>query len=71
MLKTDILIIGSGLAGLTLALTLAEARNVTIVTKRGLPDGSRNWAQGDIAAVLDSHDSIQSQGDDTLIEGAG
>ena len=71
MLKTDILIIGSGLAGLTLALTLAEARNVTIVTKRGLPDGSSNWAQVGIAAVLDSHDSIQSHVDDTLIAGAG
>ncbi|MGL5987780.1 MAG: L-aspartate oxidase, partial [Burkholderiales bacterium] len=70
-MKTDILIIGSGLAGLTLALTLAEARNVTIVTKRGLPDGSSNWAQGGIAAVLDSHDSIQSHVDDTLIAGAG
>lgn len=71
MLKTDILIVGSGLAGLTLALKLAEQRQVTIVTKRALPDGSSNWAQGGIAAVLDSHDSVGTHVDDTLIAGAG
>ena len=71
MLKTDILIIGSGLAGLTLALKLAEQRHVTIVTKRALPDGSSNWAQGGIAAVLDSHDTVSAHVDDTLIAGAG
>lgn len=71
MLKTDILIIGSGLAGLTLAMKLADQRHVTIVTKRGLPDGSSNWAQGGIAAVLDAGDSVAAHVDDTLVAGAG
>ena len=48
----DTLIIGSGLAGLTLALNLAQNNKVGVITKRALLDGASGWAQGGIAAVL-------------------
>ncbi len=67
----DVLIIGSGLAGLTAALRLAPTHRVAIVTKRGISDGSSNWAQGGIAAVLAEGDSYTSHVDDTLVAGAG
>jgi len=67
----DVLIIGSGLAGLTAALRLAPTHRVAVVTKRGLSDGSSNWAQGGIAAVLAEGDSVQAHVDDTLVAGAG
>jgi hypothetical protein len=67
----DVLIIGSGLAGLTAALRLAPANRVAVVTKRGISDGSSNWAQGGIAAVLAEGDSYASHVDDTLVAGAG
>ncbi|GAO36276.1 L-aspartate oxidase [Sulfuricella sp. T08] len=67
----DVIIIGSGLAGMTLALNLAESQQVAIVTKRGLLDGASNWAQGGIAAVLADDDSIKAHISDTLIAGAG
>ncbi|MDP3483597.1 MAG: FAD-dependent oxidoreductase, partial [Sulfuricella sp.] len=67
----DVIIIGSGLAGMTLALNLAESRRVAIVTKRGVLDGASNWAQGGIAAVLADDDSIEAHISDTLIAGAG
>jgi len=50
-LKFDVLIIGSGLAGMTLALHLAETRKVGLITKRDLLEGSSSYAQGGIAAV--------------------
>jgi L-aspartate oxidase len=67
----EVLIIGSGLAGLTAALRLATTHRVAVVTKRGLSDGSSMWAQGGIAAVLAEGDSFQSHVDDTLVAGAG
>jgi L-aspartate oxidase len=67
----DVLIVGSGLAGLTTALHLAEQRRVGIVTKRKLLDGASDWAQGGIAAVLATDDSIEAHVQDTLIAGAG
>ncbi|WP_234266670.1 L-aspartate oxidase [Hydrogenophaga sp. NFH-34] len=67
----DVLIIGSGLAGLTAALRLAPTHRVAVVTKRGISDGSSSWAQGGIAAVLSAEDSFESHVQDTLIAGAG
>ena len=71
MLKFDVLIIGSGLAGMTLALHLAESRKVGLITKRDLLEGSSTYAQGGIAAVLDTEDSVEEHIRDTLIAGAG
>lgn len=71
MRSFDILIIGSGLAGMTMALQLAERHQVALVTKRALRDGGSGWAQGGIAAVLDDSDSIESHIRDTQIAGAG
>ncbi len=67
----DVLILGSGLAGQSLALRLAATHNVALVTKRKLEDSATAWAQGGIAAVLDTTDSIESHIDDTLVAGAG
>lgn len=67
----DVLIIGSGLAGLSLALRLAETKSVCIVSKREINDSASSWAQGGIAAVLRDDDSIESHIEDTLIAGAG
>lgn len=71
MLKFDTLIIGSGLAGLTLALKLAEHQKIGIITKRSLLDGASSWAQGGIAAVLSEEDSVATHIKDTEIAGAG
>lgn len=68
---SDVLIIGSGAAGLSLALRLADHCNVTILSKGPLNEGSTFYAQGGIAAVFDETDSIGSHVDDTLIAGAG
>ena len=67
----DVVIVGSGLAGLSVALHLAKTRKVAVITKRKLLDGASDWAQGGIAAVLDSHDSHEEHVSDTLIAGAG
>src|SRR3990172_2713066 len=69
--RFDVLIIGSGLAGLTLALHLAQQRKVGLVTKRQLLDGASSWAQGGIAAVLAGDDTTDSHIRDTQIAGAG
>ena len=71
MYSFDVLIVGSGLAGLTLALHLAETRRVGLITKRNLSDSSSNWAQGGIAGVLDTGDSVEAHIHDTLVAGAG
>ena len=67
----DVLIIGSGLAGQSLALQIADQRTVALVTKRGLEDSASSRAQGGIAAALDDRDSIRAHVKDTLIAGAG
>ena len=71
MLKYDALIIGSGLAGLSLALKLAEQQKVAVITKKSLLDGASAWAQGGIAAVLSPEDSWESHIQDTQIAGGG
>ena len=70
-MKFDVAIVGSGLAGLSVALHLAQTRKVAIISKRALLDGASNWAQGGIAAVLDSGDSHDQHISDTLIAGGG
>lgn len=67
----DVLIIGSGLAGQSLALRLAETKRVAIVTKKSIEDSASAWAQGGIAAVLDTADSLDAHIRDTHIAGAG
>lgn len=67
----DVLIIGSGLAGLTLALNLAKTLRVGVVTKKKLNDSASAWAQGGIAAVLSIEDSPDAHIRDTLMAGAG
>jgi len=67
----DVLIIGSGLSGLTLALQVADQKKVCIVSKRTINDSASSWAQGGIATVLNSDDSIENHVEDTLIAGAG
>ena len=70
-LHCDVLIIGSGAAGLSLALRLAEHQNVIVLSKGPMSEGSTFYAQGGIAAVFDETDSIASHVEDTLIAGAG
>ena len=70
-MKFDVAIVGSGLAGLSVALHLAQTRKVAIISKRTLLDGASSWAQGGIAAVLDSGDSHEQHVADTLVAGAG
>lgn len=67
----DILIIGSGAAGLTLALKSADFAKVAVISKGELSQGATFWAQGGIAAVLDDEDSIEDHIADTLDAGAG
>ena len=67
----DTLIIGSGCAGLSLALKLAPHAKIAILSKFSLTSGSTYYAQGGISAVLSASDSIQSHIDDTLNSGAG
>ena len=70
-LSCDVLIIGSGAAGLSLALRLAEKHQVIVLSKGPVSEGSTFYAQGGIAAVFDETDSIDSHVEDTLIAGAG
>jgi L-aspartate oxidase len=67
----DVLVIGSGAAGLTLALSLAQQARVAVLSKNEINQGSTWFAQGGIAAVLDDQDSIDAHVADTLIAGAG
>ena len=67
----DVLIIGSGAAGLTAALELAQTKRVLVLAKGALDGGSTAWAQGGIAAVLDAGDTFDDHIRDTMIAGAG
>lgn len=69
-MKTDFIVIGSGVAGLTSALILANYGNVTIVSKEELVSGSSRLAQGGVAAVTEKEDSYGFHIEDTLIAGA-
>jgi len=67
----DVLVIGSGAAGLTLALTLPKHLRIAVLSKGNLSNGSTYWAQGGVAAVLDDTDTIESHVEDTLNAGGG
>jgi L-aspartate oxidase len=67
----DVLIIGSGAAGLTLALTLPSTLKIAVLSKGDLANGSTYRAQGGVAAVLDDLDTVDSHVQDTLIAGGG
>lgn len=67
----EVLIIGSGAAGLTAALELAQHKRVTVLAKGPLTGGSTAWAQGGIAAVLDAGDTFENHIRDTMIAGGG
>ena len=67
----DIVIVGSGAAGLTAALNLATRFKVAVIAKGGLSEGSTAWAQGGIAAVLEEGDTFESHIEDTMVAGAG
>lgn len=70
--EADVVVVGSGVAGLTVALRCAAAgARVTVVTKARLDDGSTRWAQGGIAAALGEGDTPGQHLDDTLVAGAG
>jgi len=69
--SSDVLVIGSGVAGLTLALELAAHMDVTVLNKARLPESNSYYAQGGISAVLGEEDSIDSHVADTIAAGAG
>ena len=66
----DVIIVGSGGAGLSLALSLPEHFNIAVLAKSTLTDASTFYAQGGVAAVLDEMDSLEQHIDDTMIAGA-
>ena len=70
-ISADVLVVGSGAAGLTAALNLAETHRVAVIAKGGLGEGATSWAQGGIAAVLEEGDSFEAHVNDTMIAGAG
>lgn len=70
-LDCDVLVVGSGVAGLSTALRLSRFADVILVTKSELQASSTMYAQGGIAAVIDKHDSRESHIEDTLVAGAG
>ena len=71
MTNYDVLIIGSGAAGLTAAISLAEKHRVLVLAKGDMAQGSTAWAQGGIAAVLDAGDTFEDHIRDTMVAGAG
>ena len=74
VLGFDVVVVGSGIAGLTMALEIARAgRDVAVITKKRLKDSSTNWAQGGIAAILDktNRDGIEAHIHDTITCGNG
>jgi L-aspartate oxidase len=69
--QTEVLVIGSGIAGLFFALKVAPHRRVTIVTKKTTVESNTNYAQGGIASVFSNEDSFDMHVSDTLTAGAG
>lgn len=69
--ECDLIVIGAGLAGLTVALQVADHRKVTVLAKRQLTEAATAWAQGGIVGVIDAKDSYDSHVSDTLDAGAG
>ncbi|MFM7785204.1 MAG: FAD-dependent oxidoreductase, partial [Gammaproteobacteria bacterium] len=67
----DVLVIGSGAAGLSVAIQVASHARVALICKGALDEGATAWAQGGIAAVLDDADSVDAHVADTLRAGAG
>jgi len=67
----DVLVVGSGAAGLTAALNLAPTRKVGVIAKGAIAEGATNWAQGGIAAVLEEGDTFEAHVEDTMVAGAG
>ena len=70
-IKSDFLILGSGIAGLSFALKAAQHGSVAIVTKRGISETATNYAQGGIASVFSQEDTFASHIEDTMVAGAG
>jgi len=70
-MRADVVIVGSGAAGLTAALALAEQQKVLVLAKGSLTGGSTAWAQGGIAAVLGTGDTFEDHIRDTMVAGAG
>ena len=71
VVKTDFLVIGSGIAGLSFAIQASKHGRVVVVTKKELMESNTNLAQGGIAAVLAKGDSFESHINDTLRKGCG
>lgn len=69
-ITSDFLIIGSGIAGLSFALKVADHKTVSIITKRELHETSTHYAQGGIATVFSEEDSFESHAEDTMVAGA-
>src|SRR3954464_9739828 len=67
----DVVILGSGAAGLSAALALDPRLKVAVLAKGGISAGSTAWAQGGIAAVLEPGDTFESHVEDTMVAGAG
>jgi len=68
---SDVLVIGSGIAGLSLALRLADDMDVTVINKSRFPESNSYYAQGGISAVLSQQDSLDSHVQDTVDAGGG
>ena len=69
--EREVLVIGSGIAGLTFALKAAQVGRVVLITKKERADSNTNYAQGGIAAVMSEDDSSALHVRDTLVAGAG